>query len=305
VTGARTTPLRIGTRGSALALVQARYIADQLSEESEIVVISTAGDRGELLEDKSRWTSALEAALLSERIDIAVHSAKDVPGEIPRGLELLGSPAREDPTDALVGFDALSAVPEGARVGTASLRRAAQLRSLRPDLRIVELRGNVPTRLAKLDAGEADAIVLASAGLIRLELSDRIGCRLPELVPAPGQGALAVEARAGDSALPRDLRTLLRGTPAMLQLRAERTFAAAIGATCHTPVGAWAGGRNVPRVVRGTHVELTAWVGLPDGSEWIADTLSGTPGEVGVALAERMTSAGARELLTRAEEQVG
>jgi hydroxymethylbilane synthase len=298
-------PLRIGTRGSALALVQARYIADQLSEESEIVVITTAGDRGEKLEDKSRWTSALEAALLSERIDIAVHSAKDVPGEIPDGLELVGSPAREDPTDALIGFDSLGALPEGARVGTASLRRAAQLRALRPDLQIADLRGNVPTRLAKLDAGEADALVLASAGLIRLELSHRIGCRLPELIPAPGQGALAVEARAGDPVLPRDLRTLLRGTPAMMQLRAERTFAAAIGATCHTPVGAWAGGRNNSRLMRGTHVELTAWVGLPDGSEWIADTMSGTPGAVGVALADRMASVGARELLARAQEQVG
>ena len=196
--------MRIGTRGSPLALAQARWVAGLLragvvSGPVEIVEITTSGDRGERLLDKARWTSELERALLEGRIDVAVHSAKDVPGEVAPGTELAAVPAREDPVDVLCGAASLASLPRGARVGTSSLRRAAQLRALRDDLRIVDLRGNVDTRLRKLAAGEADALVLAAAGLRRLGRLSEAGGPLTELVPAPGQGALALQTRAGEA----------------------------------------------------------------------------------------------------------
>jgi hydroxymethylbilane synthase len=317
-------PLRIGTRSSALALHQARWVADRLGGDSEIVAVTTAGDRGEAVADKSRWVSALEAALLAGEVDVAVHSAKDVPGELADGLELIAVPTRVDPADALVGCAGLAELPSGARVGTSSLRRAAQLRSARPDLSVCELRGNVPTRLAKLEGGEVDALILAAAGLLRLGLEERIGGRLSGFVPAPGQGSLAVEARAGDTATRMRFLPALHDVGAGMELAAERALARALGASCHTPMGALArgvgarghaapvrvgagaagGGEADARAgvdhVRLGHVHLTGWVGLPDGSEWITDSAVGTPEEAARTVAEAMLAVGAGDLLARA-----
>src|SRR5215212_4352432 len=192
--------LRLGTRGSALALAQARWVAARLTDAVEIVEVTTAGDLQRAAGDKSRWTGALEHALLAGEIDVAVHSAKDVPAELAPGTEIAAVPPREDARDALVGAASLDALPHGARVGTSALRRRAQLLAVRPDLDVVELRGNVDTRLRKLADGELDALVLAAAGLARLRRDDVTGAAPsgPVFVPAPGQGALLVQARAGD-----------------------------------------------------------------------------------------------------------
>ena len=190
-------PIRLGTRGSALALAQARSVAARLPR-TEIVEITTSGDRGSGPGDKSRFTKEIEEALLEGRIDIAIHSAKDVPAEIPDGLAISGVPAREDPRDAYVGdARSLEEVPEDARIGTSSLRRRSQLLALRPDLELIELRGNVDTRLRRLDAGDYDGLVLAAAGLRRLGRADRIAFEFEPavLTPSPGQGALALETR--------------------------------------------------------------------------------------------------------------
>ena len=282
--------IRLGTRGSALALTQAKLVATALGGEVEIITITTQGDRGEVLGDKSRWTSALEAALLAGEIDIAVHSAKDVPGELGEGTWIAAIPERQDPRDALCGFADFASLGSGARVGTSSIRRAAQIRAARADLEVVEVRGNVDTRLRKLSDGEVDALVLAAAGLIRLGRMSEIGGVL-DLVPAPGQGALLVQARAGD-----DRASHINDPIAERCVMSERALASHLNATCATPLGASA----VP--TSDTDVMLRAWVGLPDGSHWIADELTGEAHAVAAEVAERMTAAGARELLQRAEE---
>jgi hydroxymethylbilane synthase len=276
--------IRVGTRGSALALAQAAWVAERLGVEYSIVTVTTAGDRGAAVEDKSRWTSQLERALLEDEIDVAVHSAKDVPAEIADGLELVAIPAREDPRDAICGAPSLAALSPGARVGTSSLRRAAQILAARDDVEVVEARGNVDTRLRKLAEGQFDALVLAVAGLRRLGRGfDGI---LSELVPAAGQGALAIEARPGRVALDR-----LVDADATACVLAERELTRALGASCNTPVGA------VARPVAGGELELTAWVGRADGSAWIGDRLRGTPDGLGALVAERLLVAGAAELL--------
>jgi hydroxymethylbilane synthase len=256
-------PLRIGTRSSALALAQARAVAAAIGASRPVeLVTSTDGPAGGV-EDKSRWVSVIEAALLDERIDLAVHSAKDLPVELPDGLALIGAPVRADARDTLCGAPSLAALRPGARVGTSSLRRAAQLRALRSDFEICECRGNVDTRLRKLAAGEFDAIVIAAAGLQRLGL-DR-GAPLDELVPAPGQGTIALEARAGDHGALAAIKAL-RDAQAEAELAAERAVVGALGAGCHTPLGVHA------RIVDG-RLTLHAFVGLPDGSAWIRDEL--------------------------------
>ncbi|HTW11574.1 MAG TPA: hydroxymethylbilane synthase, partial [Solirubrobacteraceae bacterium] len=229
-------PLRIGTRGSALALWQAHWVRDLLAEggaECEIVEITTAGDRGGAAGDKARWTSELERALLDGRIDVAVHSAKDVPGELADGTALAAIPPREDPRDVICGAESLTALPAGARVGTSSLRRAAQVRAARADLEIVPVSGNVDTRLRKLAEGQADALVLALAGLRRLGREDAAGAILDELVPAAGQGALALQTRAGEE------RTVaaLNDEVAWRCVGAERSLTLALGASCQSAVG--------------------------------------------------------------------
>jgi hydroxymethylbilane synthase len=288
--------IRIGTRGSALALAQAAWVAERVRGEARLVTITTAGDRGVDQNDKSRFVAELERALLEDEIDIAVHSAKDVPAELPEGLALVAIPERADPRDVICGAASLESLDGGARVGTSSLRRAAQLRAARADLEVVPVRGNVDTRLRKLAAGEVDALVLAAAGLHRLGRDDEAGGVLEQLVPAAGQGALALEARP-DAIDPGQL-TALRDPGATACVSAERELVHALGASCHTPVGAHA------RVLEGGELELVAWVGLPDGSEWVSDRLRGAAGGLGAAVARRMLSAGAGELLARAEREV-
>jgi hydroxymethylbilane synthase len=292
--------LRVGTRGSALALIQAESVADALrvgGAEVEIVTVTTLGDRGAAMLDKSRWVSELERALLDGDIDLAVHSAKDVPTELPPGLELVAVPPRADARDAFCGAAGLDALPDGARVGTASLRRAAQLRAARPDIEVVELRGNVDTRLRKLAEGQADALVLALAGLDRLGRADAVSAIAEEFVPAAGQGALALEGRVGELAADPRLEAA-RDPVAGACVSAERTLVHALGASCHTPVGA-----HARRRADGL-LELVGWVGLPDGSEWLRDEVTGAAEDIGARCAERMLSAGARDLLDRAEQQV-
>jgi hydroxymethylbilane synthase len=287
--------IRLGTRGSALALAQAELVAGWLADEVELVPITTSGDRGSH-SDKSRFVKEIEEALLAGEVDLAVHSAKDVPADLPEGLSIVGVPERADARDVLCGAESLDALGAGAVVGTASLRRRAQLLALRPDLEVRELRGNVDTRLRRLEQGDFDAIVLAAAGLERLGRDG--GAVLPELVPAPGQGSLALEARADD----RDVvvaAAALTDRDALTSLTAERALVAALEATCHTPIGAHAS-------LSDSALSLTAFVGLPDGSHWIRDSLAGDPEDpatLGLDVGERLLAAGARELLAEAEAQ--
>jgi hydroxymethylbilane synthase len=296
--------IRLGTRGSALALAQARWVAERLPGEAELVPITTSGDRGSR-DDKSRFVKEIEEALLAGEVDLAVHSAKDVPGELPAGLSIVGVPERADARDALCGASSLDDLPEGAVVGTASLRRRAQLLALRADLDVRELRGNVDTRLRRLAEGDFDAIVLARAGLERLGRGDE-GVQLPQLVPAPGQGCLALEARADDEATAETVASLTDHA-ALTALTAERAVVTALGATCNTPIGVHAepaAGALAAEPARGDTLRLTAFVGLPDGSHWIRDELAGDaaePAALGREVAARLTAAGAAELLAEAE----
>jgi hydroxymethylbilane synthase len=298
--------MRLGTRRSALALAQANLIAALLDGDCEIVPIVTSGDSDARPPapdaDKSRWVVELEDALCAGEIDLAVHSAKDLPGEPASGLALLGAPARAGAEDVLCGVASLEQLAVGARVGTSSIRRVAQLRAVRADLHVVSLRGNVDTRLSKLkDAGEGlDAIVLARAGLQRLDREPEIGGVLDveRFVPAPGQGALALEGRAEDQSV-KDAVQAITDADTFACLLAERALACALGAGCHTPLGAHA-------VPAGCGcLNLRAWVGLPDGSAWVMDELIGgfyDPEDLGRRVAERMRAAGGVELLRRAEE---
>ncbi len=290
--------MRIGTRGSALARAQAQTVAELLGG-GELVIVSTTGDRGEAPADKSRWVDALEAALLAGEIDLAVHSAKDVPGELAGGLSLLGAPARADVQDVLCGAQSLDALAHGARVGTGSVRRAAQLLAVRADLQVVAVTGNVDTRLRKLGEGACDALVLARAGLQRLGREREAGAILDptRFVPSPGQGTLALEGRTDDAAT-RAAVEAITDTDTFACLLAERALARALDATCHTPLGAWA------RPAGCGCLELRAWVGLPDGSQWVSDGAAGgfyDAAELGGRVAQRMAAAGANVLLKDAE----
>jgi hydroxymethylbilane synthase len=276
-------------------MAQARWVADRLDEDVELVPITTSGDRGPS-GDKSRFVKEIEEALLAGELDLAVHSAKDVPAELPAGLSIVGVPERADPRDALCGAAFLEGLGEGAVVGTSSLRRRAQLLALRPDLEVRELRGNVDTRLRKLADGEYDALVLAFAGLERLGRSAE-GSPLDELVPDAGQGCLVLEARTDDEAAAHAAGRLTDGD-ALVRLTAERALVTALDATCHTPVGAHAERAD------GGVLRLTSFVGMPDGSRWIRDLLDGDtsdPAGLGGEAAERLLSAGAGELLEAAE----
>jgi hydroxymethylbilane synthase len=306
--------MRIGTRRSALALAQAELIAQLLADaghgDCEIVPITTDGDRASAAgrgpeadgSDKSRWVAALEDALLEGEIDLAAHSAKDVPGELAEGLALYGAPARAAAEDVLCGSAKVEDLRDGARVGTSSIRRMAQLRAARADLQVVEIRGNVDTRLRKLADPEQrlDAIVLARAGLARLgrEAEADGVLDLERFVPAPGQGILALEGRVEDSST-RAAVAAIGDEDAFACLLAERALARDLNASCHTPLGAYA-------VPAGCGcLQLRAWVGLPDGSAWASDELLGgfyDPEALGRRVAERLSAAGARDLLRQAEE---
>jgi hydroxymethylbilane synthase len=289
--------VRLASRGSALALAQAEHVAAALGG-TELVTVRTAdGEPG----DKSRFVRGIERALLDGDADLGVHSAKDLPGDLPDGLELVGVPGREAPADAFVGpAAALDEIPEGARLGTSSLRRRAQLLALREDIEVVPLRGNVDTRLKKLADGEFDGVVLAVAGLARLGRADEIAFRfeLGDLTPAPGQGCLALEARA-DDAETAAAAGRISDRAALVELTAERAAVGALGASCETPVGVCARFEASELVVQG-------FAGLPDGSEWVRDRVTGDPEQpaaLGEALAERMSAAGAGEILARAARE--
>ena len=298
--------LRIATRQSPLALWQARHVADLLTAHHpglrvELVQMLTEGDR--ILDralnsagGKGLFIKELEQGLAAGRADLAVHSMKDVPAELPAGFVLAAFCAAADPRDALVSAMAASidALPPGARVGTASLRRGCQVLARRPDLMLVMTRGNVQTRLAKLDRGDCDALLLAAAGLDRLGLAERIAARLPVevMLPAVTQGVLGLECRAGDDAVLALLAPLQEPDTA-LRVRAERAFAARLGGGCHTPLAAHA-------VLEDAQLHLTGLVGSPDGRRVLRQSLSGpaeAPEALGLALAEQLIAQGAAELL--------
>ena len=282
-----------------LAQAQARTVARLLAVETVLVPITTAGDVDRARGDKSRWVGALETALLAGDIDLAVHSAKDVPSELAPGTALVAAPRRADPMDVLVGEGVLNDVREGARVGTSALRRRAQLLAVRPDLLVTEIRGNVDTRLRKLAAGEVDVLVLAAAGLERLGRRREAGGTLhgEVFVPAAGQGVIAVQARVGSPAAEVAVAACHARTLACLA--AERTAVRELAASCHTPVG-----------IHADRVRIRGFAGLPDGSQWLVDEVPVTGGDdpdtsafeaAGRDLAHRMLAAGAADLLRDAD----
>ncbi len=297
------TPLRLGTRGSALAIVQAELAAEALAArgiDSTIVPVVTSGDRRRAAPDKEKWVKELELALLAEEIDIAVHSAKDVPGGLPEDLELVGALPRGDAHDALCGATSLGALAPGARVGTSSLRRRAQVLAARPDVEVVEVRGNVDTRLRALATGDTDALVLAAAGLDRLGRRAEIGALLTDVVPAPGQGVVVFEARIGD-ATSREAAVAITDAATWTALRCERALVQGLDATCNTPVGAYA-------VLDGERLAVAAFAGMPDGSEWVEDRVEGDaadPAGLGALAAGRVVAAGGGDILRRAEAGEG
>jgi hydroxymethylbilane synthase len=292
--------LRIGSRGSKLALWQANWVKQQFEERGtfcSLEVIKTTGDKitSVLLAKvgtKGLFTKEIEEALLDGRIDLAVHSLKDLPTELPPGLKIAAIPEREDARDALVGRR-LADLPAGSKVGTSSLRRVAQLCAARSGLVIESVRGNLDTRLRKLSQGEYDALVLATAGLRRLGWADRIAEYFPvELMcPAPGQGALAIETREdGDAAR---ACAALDHAPTRAAVEAERAVLAALGGGCQVPIGVY--GR-----VEDGRLELVAFVGLPDGSRAIRLSASGRASDglrIGTDLGRELLEAGAREIL--------
>ena len=292
---------RLGTRGSKLALIQARKIASALEVAErwpaghvEIVPVKTTGDRitDRPLADvggKSLWTKELDAALLAGEVDFCVHSMKDVEVIRPKQIRLAAIRPRVYVEDKLIGADSIEELKEGAVVGTSSPRRAAQLLSARPDLKIVTLRGNVDTRLKKLDAGEVDATILSAAGLHRLGL-DHVGSPIPFdiMLPAPGQGALGIECRADDDECMQLLK-LLDDAASRAAVQAERAFARALGGSCHSPVAALA-------TVKQNQVHLTAEILSADGKEKVRDEATFAAGH------EEKAAELARALLERAGE---
>jgi hydroxymethylbilane synthase len=302
-------PLRIATRRSKLALWQAEHVAALLRRAHpgigiELVPLTTQGDRIQdrslaAIGGKGLFIKELEIALQEQRADIAVHSMKDVPAEIPPEFMIAAVLERVDARDALVarnGVAGLEDLPPGARVGTSSLRRQAQLCAARPDLRIEMLRGNVDTRLRRLDAGDLDAILLACAGLMRLGLESRIGARLdPKLcLPAVGQGIIGIECRGAD-ARTRALLQALEDAGTRQALEAERAFAARLAGSCQSPIAAYA-------QLQGERLSLEGLVAEPDGSRVLRDGVQGSAAQgvaLGEQLAERLLAAGAGALLER------
>jgi len=292
--------LVIASRGSQLALWQAHWAQDRLTEaghECRIEIVKTTGDK---ITDvplakvgtKGLFTKEIEEALLDGRADLAVHSLKDLPTELPPGLTLAAVPAREDPRDALVG-KRLAELPAGARVGTSSLRRAAQIRKLRPDLEIESVRGNLDTRLRKLDEGRYDAILLAAAGLKRLGWGARIAEILPPetMCSAVGQGALAIETRESGPGF--EAARALDDATTHAAVDAERGVLRALGGGCQVPIGAYA-------AVDGDGLRIVAVVASPDGSQLIRGEAGGPVTEaaaIGARLGEDLLSRGAREIL--------
>ena len=294
--------LRIGSRGSQLALWQANHISALLRErghEVELEIIKTTGDK---ITDvalakvgtKGMFTKEIEEALVAGRVDLAVHSLKDLPTELAPEFEIAAITTRENPRDAFLSrhFDSIDDLPQKSRVGTSSLRRQAQLKAIRPDLDVFPLRGNVDTRLRKLEAGEYDAIILASAGLRRLGLTQRIRAILPETImcPAAGQGALGIEIRAGDGEVREHLK-FLDDPGARQSTTAERALLNELGGGCQVPIGAFA-------EVQNGMVQLTGVVARPDGSLVLRDTATGKePRQLGESLGRSLLERGGAEIL--------
>ena len=298
--------LRIATRKSPLALWQANHVRDALLArhpelEVELVTMTTQGDK--ILDTplakvggKGLFVKELETGMLEGRADLAVHSMKDVPVEFPEGLGLAAVLPREDPRDVLISneYSSIEALPQGARVGTSSLRRQCQLRRIRPDLEVLDLRGNVNTRLAKLDKGDYDAILLAAAGVKRMGWQERITELLaPEqFIPAIGQGAIGIEIRTDDTRV-RPLIEELNDGQTATRIRAERALNEALQGGCQVPIAGYS------EISHGVIV-LRALVGRPDGSEMVQGVISGRPDdaeELGQVLAEDLLSRGARQIL--------
>jgi len=301
--------IRIATRRSALALWQANHVAAMLQELPEIeeVTLMPLSTRGDEILDRSLqkiggkglFIKELEVAMQNGEADIAVHSMKDVPAEMPDGFCVAAVLERANHADALVSPDGaqLPDLPQGALIGSSSLRRQAQLKMLRPDLKIEPLRGNVNTRLAKLENGDYDAIILAAAGLERLELERHISQQfLPsEMLPAAAQGVIGIECLSDNTALRAVLVKLNHGATVQTTL-AERAIAKTLQANCQSPVATYA-------VIDGTGLKLTALVALPDGSDSIRDSVTGNPQhaeQLGKELASRLLERGARDLLNAA-----
>jgi hydroxymethylbilane synthase len=307
-------PLKIGSRGSQLALWQANHIADQLrarGHEVAIEIIRTSGDAMQHLTfaqvgkavPKGMFTKEIEEALFDKRIDLAVHSLKDLPTTLDEPFAIAAVPPRADPRDAFVSIDheSFAALPPGSRIGTSSLRRRAQLRSLRSDLNYLEFRGNVDTRLRKLSEGEADAIILASAGLSRLDRTEHIREYFPPLVlcPAAGQGALAIETRVGDTAIIEAL-AFLDDPASRFAVTAERAALAALGGGCQVPIGIHC--EPSPAGVTITSgFTITGAVTSPDGHSVIRAALDhqhgDDPAALGQKLAARLLDQGAKSIL--------
>ncbi len=309
--------IRIATRSSELAIRQARLVEAALAQRgiaSEIVTFKTTGDKklNEPLSEigaKGLFTHELEVALTKGKVDCCVHSLKDLPTESAQGLEIIAQLEREDPRDVLVvnrviQADSLASVPAGSRVGTSSLRRRAQLLALRPDLEVVDLRGNVPTRLQKVESGQVHAAILAAAGLIRLNARARITAFLepPEWLPAAGQGAIAVQIRSDDDEM-RDVMSSLDHAATSVATNAERAFLAALDGGCQVPIGALASFVGPDELVLHGFVSDLRGRNFVRGSRRVSAT---NPVKSGVELAAEMRSRGASSLLTelRAAENV-
>ncbi len=294
--------LRIGSRGSQLALWQAHHISDLLRQrghEVELEIIKTTGDK--ILDvalakvgTKGMFTKEIEEALAEGRVDLAVHSLKDLPTELSAGFEIAAITTRENPCDVFcsVKYSRIEDLPQGARIGTSSLRRQAQLKALRPDLEIFPLRGNVDTRLRKLEAGEYDAIILAAAGLNRLGKTALVKQVIPAeiMCPAAGQGALGIEIRAGDAATREHLK-FLDDADARASTSCERALLNKLGGGCQVPIGASA-------EVRNGRIHLSAIVANPDGSSVLRETRDGVdPVALGEAVGETLLRRGGAEIL--------
>lgn len=304
-------PLRIGTRGSDLALWQSNHVRDTLRAhwgeqlQVDLDVISTKGDQ---IQDrplhevggKGLFVKAIEERVLDERVDLAVHSMKDMPAVGPEGLVIACTPPREDPRDALVGPKGstmdLATLPAGTRVGTGSLRRGALVKRINPKVEVVPIRGNVPTRVGKVDSGEVDAVILAAAGLVRLGMGERISQRLePELfLPAPAQGILALQCRDADARTKALLAPMI-DQPTAIRTAAERGFLVRLGASCTVPLACHA-------VLQGNRVSVTGMVVDPTGEPCYVESREGSHAEaeaLGVELAEALLEQGAGAIVQR------
>ena len=272
----------VGTRGSKLALIQTNWVVEALKKanpgiEFEVKVIKTKGDLVTHLPlhkigDKGLFTKEIEQHLLDKEIDLAVHSMKDMPSTLPEGLKFANVPKREDPRDVLVlkeGYTNLDDLPKGAKIGTGSKRRTYQLLKYRPDLEIVPIRGNIDTRIRKIEDENLHGIVLAASGLIRADLEERISYYIPTdvMVPAPAQGALAIEIRKDDSII-EDIVSHIKDEATEIQVAAERGFLTGVNGSCHVPMGAYCD-------IKGDNITLTGLYGDEDGNKLVIKSLEG------------------------------